>query len=277
MGGSAKVQALPLEKKEFTKMNENQTTAQNSGSSMTLWEILRLLLGKWYALLLTGLGVGIAVFLVLTFLVAPTYKSNVSFYVYNSEDTSSGTINNSDLQAASSLAETYSKILESNSVLDAVLEDLGTTTELSRKDLSEMVDVSVISDTQLLEVVVTSKDAAFACEIATSFAKVAPTEIVRVTKAGGVEVVDQPEVATEKASPRRGFDTVVAAMVGVILMAIVVILRAASNKTIILPEDVENAVGVTVLGQIPEIEVPQGKYTHWTVVSGGGVRYDEEK
>lgn len=258
-------------------MNENQTTAQNSGSSMTLWEILRLLLGKWYALLLTGLGVGIAVFLVLTFLVAPTYKSNVSFYVYNSEDTSSGTINNSDLQAASSLAETYSKILESNSVLDAVLEDLGTTTELSRKDLSEMVDVSVISDTQLLEVVVTSKDAAFACEIATSFAKVAPTEIVRVTKAGGVEVVDQPEVATEKASPRRGFDTVVAAMVGVILMAIVVILRAASNKTIILPEDVENAVGVTVLGQIPEIEVPQGKYTHWTVVSGGGVRYDEEK
>ena len=48
-----------------------------------------------------------------------------------------------------------------------------------------MVNVSVVSDTQLLEVVVTSTNSELACKIANSFAKVAPTEIVRITKAGG--------------------------------------------------------------------------------------------
>ena len=56
---------------------------------------------------------------------------------------------------------------------------------MTRKELSKMVDVSVVSDTQLLEVVITSTDAEFACRIAQAFVNVAPTEIVRITKAGG--------------------------------------------------------------------------------------------
>ena len=36
---------------------------------------------------------------------------------------------------------------------------------------------------QLLQVVITSTDPAFACRVAGAFAKVAPTEIVRITKA----------------------------------------------------------------------------------------------
>lgn len=66
-----------------------------------------------------------------------------------------------------------------------------------------MVNVSVVSDTQLLEVLVTSTNPELACKIANSFAKVAPTEIVRITKAGGVEVVDRPEVATEKSAAQN--------------------------------------------------------------------------
>lgn len=260
-------------------MNDDRQLEPDNGTTITVGEILCLLLGRWYSLLLAGVCVGIAVFLVLTVFVAPTYESRVSFYVYNSADNaaSAGTINNNDLQAAESLAETYSKILESNSVLDAVLKDLGDTSGLARKDLSEMTAVSVVTNTQLLEVVVTSTDAEFACEIAASFAKVAPTEIVRVTKAGGVEMVDQPEVATEKAAPRRGFDTAVGAAVGIILMAIIIVLKAMSNQTIFLPEDVERSVGAPVLGEIPDIEPLQGDAASWVVVSGGVVRFADKK
>lgn len=58
-----------------------------------------------------GVVVAAGVYAVVTIFVTPTYESRVSFYVYNSADNSSqGTINNSDLQAAESLATTYSKI-----------------------------------------------------------------------------------------------------------------------------------------------------------------------
>ena len=236
-------------------------TKNSSGAAdnneITLWSAARLLLGKFYWLLISGFVCALIVWLITTFLIAPTYESRVSFYVYNNAEKSShaSTINNSDLQAAESLATTYSKILESNSVLDAVLKDLGDKSDLSRKDLSKMIEVSVVSDTQLLEVVIKSNSAEFACDVGKSFANVAPTEIVRITKAGGVEVVDRPEVAAEKSSPRTVFDTAIGFLIGVIGISVVLILKMLSDTTIYLPEDIENISGVTILGQIPEIDV----------------------
>lgn len=105
----------------------------------------------------------IGIIFVVSFLVTPTYKSTATFYVYNSSNgvSASGEINNNDLQAAESLASTYSKIFQSNAVLDSVFQDLNYKNKLSRKELSEMVDVSIISDTQLLELSVTSPDPEF--------------------------------------------------------------------------------------------------------------------
>ena len=173
-----------------------------------------------------GIVAAALVYTAITVFVTPTYESRVSFYVYNSANNDAhDTINNSDLQAAESLAATYSKILESNSVLDSVLADMRGETALSRKELNRMVQVSVISDTQLLEVVVTSADPKLACRIADAFATVAPTEIVRITKAGGVEVVDRPEVAPEKTAPRTGFDSVIGFVLGVIVISVILVLR----------------------------------------------------
>lgn len=260
-------------------MDTNRDNQFSKGEKvLTLWELVRLLLRKWHLLLAAGAVLALAVFLLLHFWVTPTYESRVSFYVYNTSDgkTSSGTINSSDLQAAESLATTYSEILASNSVLDAVLEDLGEESSINRKDLSEMTEVSVVSDTQLLEVTVTSTDPKFACEIAKSFAKAAPKEMVRITKAGGVEVVDQPEVATEKTSPRTVLDIAVAFMVGVLLAMVAVILRTTSDTTLYLAEDVEELSGMTLLGQVPQIAAAKETDDIWELQRGGDSELEVE-
>ncbi len=254
-------------------MNENTTPeSYNDGVELSLWGIVRILLQKIHWLLIAGVLAAAIVYLAVSLLVTPTYESRVSFYVYNNTSTTqSGSVQNSDLQAAESLATTYSKILISNSVLDAVLEDLGEDCDLCRKDLSSMVEASVITDTQLLEVVVASTDPEFACQIAKSFAMVAPTEIVRITKAGSVEVVDQPEVAETQSSPRTVFDSAIGFVIGVMLVSAFVIIRTLADTTIYLPEDIERAAGVTVLGQIPEIVAQEGKHEHWKLTNGGVV------
>ena len=134
--------------------------------------------------------------------------------------------------------------------------------------------IAVVTNTQLLEVVITSTDANFACNVAESFASVAPAEIVRITKAGGVEVVDHPEVATEQASPRTAFDTAIAVVVGVIIAAVIIILKTLSDTTIYLPEDIEKLVGVAVIGQIPEIEGTEKNYKYWELANGGTISYE---
>ena len=265
-------------------MNDNQSILPvQEDSDIDIWAVFRVLLSKFYLLFLAGVICGGLVFLLVRFCVTPTYESRVSFYVYNTADASSAllhrvgifTLNNNDLQAAESLATTYSKILGSNSVLDTILEDLEQKVEITRKDLSKMVKASVVSDTQLLEVVVTSTSPQLSLDIASSFARVAPTEIVRITKAGGVEVVDRPELPTEKASPRTVFDTAIGFLVGVILISVVLIVKMLSDTTIYIPEDIESSGAITVLGQIPEIEVPE-KYVPWTLVKGGTIRYENQ-
>ena len=257
-------------------MNENQNSMIRQNSAyLNFWDVFRVLLRRFVWLAAAGLLGAAITFAVVRFLVTPTYQSRISFYVYNTSDsaTYSGTINNNDLQAAESLATTYSKILESNSVRNAVLEKLKET-EITRKDLSRMVKVSVIKDTQLLEVVVTSPDAEQANNIANAYATVAPTEIVRITKAGGVEVVDQPEVASEKASPRTVFDTAVGFIIGVIAAAAYIIFKMLSDRTIYLPEDLE-PIGVTILGQIPEIVAADGKANGWKTVKAGEISLEK--
>lgn len=258
-------------------MNENKNSyAPARAVELSLWDIAKLLLTKIHWLLLAGAIVAIGVYIAVSCLVTPTYESRVSFYVYNStNNTSQGTINNSDLQAAESLATTYSKILASNSVLDAVLDDFDLSNKLSRKELSKMVEVSVISDTQLLEVVITSADPELACRIANSFALVAPTEIVRITKAGGVEVVDRPEVAMEQSAPRTLYDSLISFVIGILLISVVIVLRMLADTTIYLPEDIEKVTGMTVLGQIPDISVTNGDITYWKLTEGGAEHYGE--
>lgn len=256
-------------------MNENQKSQKDTArAEVSLWSIVGLLLHKIHWLIAAGLAFGIGVYLVLSLLVTPTFESRVTFYVYNNSGgaSQSGSIDKSDLQAAESLATTYSKILESNSVLNAVLSDLNSA--LTRKELAQMADVAVVTNTQLLEVVITSTDANFACKVAESFASVAPVEIVRITKAGGVEVVDHPEVATEQASPRTAFDTAIAVVVGVIIAAVIIILKTLSDTTIYLPEDIEKLVGVAVIGQIPEIEGTEKNYKYWELANGGTISYE---
>ena len=252
-------------------MNDDNRPRGAAGSrEIAFGEILKLLLSRFYWVLLAGVAAAALVYAAITAFVTPTYQSRVSFYVYNSASNAAhDTINNSDLQAAESLAATYSKILESNSVLDSVLADMRGETALSRKELDRMVQVSVISDTQLLEVVVTSADSELACRIADAFATVAPTEIIRITKAGGVEVVDRPEVASEKTAPRTGFDSAIGFVLGVIVISVILVLRMLADTTIYLPEDLAQAADVTMLAAIPEINIADDVHTGRMLTEGG--------
>ena len=114
-------------------MNESQRTHRPAGGTeLSLWDVAKILLSKLHWVLLAGIVAAALVYMAISVFVTPTYESRVSFYVYNStNNTAQGTINNSDLQAAESLATTYSKILESNSVLDSVLTDIRGETALS--------------------------------------------------------------------------------------------------------------------------------------------------
>lgn len=89
-----------------------------------------------------------------------------------------------------------------------------------------------------------------------------------------MEVVDRPEVAPKKSSPRTVFDTAIGFIVGIIIAFIIIVIQAVSDTTVYLSEDLESIPGLTVLGQIPNINV-SGRYSYWSLKEGCVISYEK--
>jgi len=240
--------------RDMREQRDNRTV-KNEKDEIDLLVLAKAVLDKWYLIAIAAFLGLVCAFLYARYCVTPTYQSRVSFFVYNNPNQTSqvGAINNSDLQATESLATTYSKILKSNTMLDAVLNNMGTAPGISRSALSGMVAASVVKDTQLLEVVITSTDPDTALAVALSFAETAPDEIVRITKAGSVEVVDRPELPTSRSSPRLAKLLMMGVFAGAMLAAAFIVIRSLLDKTIYIPYDITQNTSVSFLGKIPVI------------------------
>ena len=214
-----------------------------------LGEIFRLLWSKALLLILTAVLAAAMVFSYTWFCVSPMYTASVSLYVY-SNNRSGTSVSTSDLNASKTLVDTYLVILESNSLLTQVSDQLST--PVSASAIRSMMSASAINDTEAFRVSIRSSDPALAQEIANCLADVAPAELLRVVKGGDAEVIDYAELPT-------GYDwpivrnTAVGALVGFLLAAAYVILRHLLDTTIHTEEDLTKTFSLPVLGNIPFI------------------------
>ena len=242
-----------FKRESFSDMNKREVSKNfPKKNKMSFGDVLRLIGHKLRQIIVTGIVFGIVVYLVVSFLGTPVYESRVSFYAVSSADSSSAA-NSTGTQADDGLASTYARILESTSMLDAVLNEVSSS-GLSRESLYKMVNSSVVKNTQIFEVSVRSTNAETAYLVAQAFCDAAPAEIVRITRTEGVEVVDKPELAQKKAAPNELRDAIIAFFVGVIIAAIYFVKKKCSDKKIYGKNDIKAVADVPVLGQIPSID-----------------------
>ena len=124
-------------------------------------------------------------------LIKPKYTAGVSFYVNNNNDNligSTGTITSSDLDASERLVNTYMFVVNSRTFLNKVADKLADGTTATQ--LSKMISTSQVESTLAFQVNVTTENNQFSADVANIIAELAPDEIVRVLKVGGVEVID---------------------------------------------------------------------------------------
>ena len=119
------------------------------------------------------------------------YRAEVSFYVYSDPDyvyDSSVNISNSEFTQAKNLVQSYILILKSNTILQKVLEEAGL--DYGTEALSGRIGTSVVENTAVFYVYTYDSDPYRAMELANAIGRVAPKEIGRIVKSGGIEVID---------------------------------------------------------------------------------------
>jgi len=223
-----------------------------------LHELLFILIGRSMLIAISTIGVGLIAFLISTQIIVPRYTASASLYVYNSyKERMDDTITNTDLNTSQQLVQTYIVILTSNTVLEKVTEELNG--QYSVEELRDMISASAINNTEAFQISVTNENAAAAKKIANAIVRVAPKEIIRVVKAGGVEVIDYATQPNTPSSPNVLRNTAIGAMIGLVVSALISIMLELFNTTIRCEEDLTEHFDFPVLGVIPALGIREEK------------------
>lgn len=187
------------------------------------------------------------------FLIDPTYTATVKFYVQNSEDavSTSSSINLQNLDAAEKLVNFCIYVIKTDTVMDKVADSVEINTGES---LRSMISTTAIENTMAFQVTVKSKDPNLSAKIANSIAEIAPQEIVRIVKGGGVSVIDYAKVPKKPSSPNLKKNIVIGALAGFILSFGAFFIYEVFDTTITNTKDLERVFDIPILGTVPRLE-----------------------
>ena len=259
-----------FETKGSTALEQNNRNRNEI--EIDLGAVFQILLSKWYLILIAGLIAGMAAGLVTKFFIKKTYKAYTSMYIFtNANNEQTGTVSYAELSAADNLISTYRVIIKSNSVLDIIAERFNAehpehaNKGITAGSLAGVTSVSVPTNAKLIEIDVITRDPVLSADIANTFAKYVPDQIIRVTKAGGVEIVDYATVPKGAYSPNLTRNVAIGFAGGFLLAAAFFVLRALLDTTIYTSEEVQKVSRCPVLATVPMIVVGDEEVSTWEV------------
>ena len=211
--------------------------------------LLRTIWRKKFLILLTAiLTTGLA-FAYSAFLVTPQYDSTTRLYVVTQSSDNGAGITNQDLQAGSFLVKDYKEIILSQDVLQNVTTTLGIT-----EDIKDKITVTIPTDTRILSITVRDSDPNQAATIANTLRDEAAKKIIEVTKVSDVTTLEAALPAEKPSTPQTKRNLVLGFVAGAFLATALVLVLEVLDDRVKRPQDIEEGLGMTLLGVVPHAE-----------------------
>jgi MPA1 family polysaccharide export protein len=226
-------------------------TTDNTSIEIDILYLLKKLWQKKVLIIFSALLFGLVALVFSAFVVKPTYTSSTRIYVAN-QTAGTNNLTAQDLQAGSYLVNDYKEIIISDSVLSDVINREGLT--MAEGDLRGMIRVSIPNDTRIITISVNSKDPQDAQQLANSVREIAAEKIKVVTKVEDVTTIEEAKVPTSPSSPNIKRNVMLGALVGGFIAVAFVLLLEVLDDRVRRPEDVEEVLGLVLIGVVPDTE-----------------------
>jgi capsular polysaccharide biosynthesis protein len=204
-------------------------------------------------LIIVPIVFGIAGFSVSKWLFVPQYESSAILIVNASPNMQASGITYDQITTAQQLVNTYSIILKSDTVLNMVIGSLNLNT--NAKQLADNITVNGINQTEVIKLVARNPDPQTAADIANKIIQVAPQEIIKMVKAGSVEIISPAKKSESPVSPKIWLNTVIFVLFGLIISLFILLFIEMMNNTFSSSEDITKYLGCSVIGVIPKIKL----------------------
>ena len=225
---------------------------ENQAVEIDVFAMLKTLWKRKFSIVLVALVFAIAAFGYSAFLAKKEYQSTSRIYVVSRQNQDNNALTNSDLQAGSYLVKDYREIILSQNVLSQAIEELKL--DMTPAELSKKISVSVPTDTRILSITAKDGDPKEAARIANGLRNVAAEKIISVTKVSDVTTLDEAEVPQSPSSPNIRRNVLLGFIAGACLMVVLMVVVEVLDDRVKRPEDVEELMGLTLLGIVPDIK-----------------------
>ena len=225
---------------------------ENQAVEIDVFAMLKTLWKRKFSIVLVALVFAIAAFGYSAFLAKKEYQSTSRIYVVSRQNQDNNALTNSDLQAGSYLVKDYREIILSQNVLSQAIEELKL--DITPAELSKKISVSVPTDTRILSITAKDGDPKEAARIANGLRNVAAEKIIAVTKVSDVTTLDEAEVPQSPSSPNIRRNVLLGFIAGAGLMVVLMVVVEVLDDRVKRPEDVEELMGLTLLGIVPDIK-----------------------
>lgn len=225
-------------------------TTETPSMEIDVLTLLKKLWMKKFLILFTALFFGTLALLGSVFLIKPSYSASTRIYVINQQNAEN--ITATDLQAGSFLVNDYKEIITSRDVMKDVIAT--NSLSLSPDALSKMISVTIPADTRVISITVTNHDPQQAKDLANSIREVASEKIKAVTKVQDVTPLEKAQLPSKPSSPNIKRNTMIGMVIGGLFTMVIIVIKEVLDDRVKRPEDVEEVLGMTLLGIVPNID-----------------------
>lgn len=198
------------------------------------------------------LFVGVLVFAILgacytNFFVQDYYTAKTRMYVLTRSSDSE--LSSSDYNLANFMVKDYQVLITGENVTREVISRLSL--PMSVGQLAGKISVTAIDNTRVLQIVVEDTYPDRAAAIANCVREVSSEQIKQIMAVDAVNLVYEAEVPSHKTGPNLTTNTILAAIIGLVLTVLVLLTIYLMDDTIRTDEDVSRHLGLSTLGVIP--------------------------
>lgn len=219
---------------------------------LNIIDLVDMLMRRWWIIFTSMMIVGVMAFVFTEVFIQPTYRSEGSLYVNASaEQQLQKTMTTSTLTASQQLVNTYAEILKRRTFLESVAKDVDN--KYTSNQIKQMLDISGVNETEIMQITVTANDPEDAYLIAHSVLMRAPDELIRVVEAGSVKLLDDAKKNNVAVSPNIRQNTLIGVLLGIAVGALIIFLLEIIDTRITSPESITSKYKEPLLGEIPSL------------------------
>ena len=232
-------------------------------NNISVMYLLQLAWKRIWLLIVAMVVFAVAAFGYCNFFAIKKYSATAAIIVTNGnivnadeeENYAGGTINGADLSASSSLSRSVVELLITAKAYDAFVEEYGDKYDISKGSVvKEMTTVArrESSGTPFIDITVTSTDPNLSKDIANDIAEFACRYVVEdYFKKAEIVTADEAKSA-ELVYPKTAVTTGIAALVGVVVMYIIVLIFDSLNQSIRGEEEFAMKFDIPIIGSVPD-------------------------